>query len=88
MVISQVGQRAVGGGDRRAVGPGAAGTLPRSPWWHRRGLAMVRVPAVWPDAVHRPRRELAAFVHLVAERADDGELREIQLPWRVTHATR
>jgi hypothetical protein len=35
---------------------------------------MVRVPAVRPDAVHRPGPELAAFVHLVAERADDGSL--------------
>jgi hypothetical protein len=47
---------------------------------------MVRVPAVWPDAVHRSRPELAAFVRLVAERADDGELRQIQRPRHVTHA--
>jgi len=46
---------------------------------------VVRVAAVWPGAVHRPRPELAAFVHLVAERADDGGLREILLPRRVTH---
>src|SRR6266481_2787615 len=57
-------------------------------WWHRRGLAMVRGPAVWADAVHRPSRELAPLVHLVADRADDGELREILLPRRVAHATR
>jgi len=49
---------------------------------------MVGVPAVWPDAVHRPRPELAAFVHLVAERSDDGELRKILRPRRVTHAPR
>jgi hypothetical protein len=49
---------------------------------------MVRVAAAWPHAVHRPRPELAAFVHLVAERADDGELPEILRLWRVTHATR
>jgi hypothetical protein len=49
---------------------------------------MVRVPAVRPGAVHRPGPELEAFVHLVTERADDGGLREILLPRRVTHATR
>jgi hypothetical protein len=27
-------------------------------------------------------------VHLVAERADDGNLREILRPWRIAHATR
>ena len=32
---------------------------------------MVRVLAVWPGAVHRPRPELTAFVHLVAERAGE-----------------
>jgi hypothetical protein len=52
------------------------------------GLAMVRVLAVWPGAVRRPRLELAAFVYLVAERADDGNLRQILRPGRVTHATR
>lgn len=46
---------------------------------------MVRVPAVWPDAVHRSRPELAPFVNLVADRADDGDLREILRPGRVTH---
>jgi hypothetical protein len=49
---------------------------------------MVRVLAVRPGAVHRPRPELAAFVHLVADRADDGELREILRPRRLVHATR
>jgi hypothetical protein len=43
----------------------------------RPGLAMVRVLAVWPGAVHRARPELAAFVHLMADGADDGNLREI-----------
>jgi hypothetical protein len=62
--------------------------VPHLLWWHRWGLAMVRVPAVWPDAVHRPSPKLAAFVHLVAERADDGELRKILLPRRVAHVTR
>jgi hypothetical protein len=46
---------------------------------------MVRVPAAWADAVHRPRPELAPFVHLAADRADNGGLREILLPRRVTH---
>jgi hypothetical protein len=49
---------------------------------------MVRVPAALTDAVHRPRPELAAFVHLVAEQADDGELREILRLLRVAHASR
>jgi hypothetical protein len=49
---------------------------------------MVRVLAVWPHAVHRPRLELAPFVHLVTERADDWGLREILPPGRVTHAPR
>ncbi len=49
---------------------------------------MVRVPAVRADAVHRPRPELAALMHLVADRADDGELREILLPWGLAHASR
>src|SRR6516165_265709 len=55
-------------------------------WWQ--ALAVVRVPAVWPDAVHRPCMELAAFMHQVADRAGDGELREILRPLRLTHATR
>ena len=49
---------------------------------------MVRVPAVRPGAIHRPRPELAAFMHLAADRAHDGSLREILMPGRVTHATR
>jgi hypothetical protein len=49
---------------------------------------MMRVPAVRPGAVHRPGPELAAFVDLVAERADDGELREIPRLRRVAHASR
>jgi hypothetical protein len=49
---------------------------------------MVRVLAVWPDAVHRSCSELAAFVRLVADRAGDGDLREILRPRRVAHATR
>ena len=47
---------------------------------------MVRVPAVWSGAVHRPRPELAPFVHLMAERADDRELRKILRPRRLAHA--
>ena len=46
---------------------------------------MVRVPAAWPGAVHRPRPKLAAFVHLVAEQADGGNLRQILRPRGVTH---
>ena len=45
---------------------------------------MVRVPA----ARHRPRPELTAFVDMVADRADDGNLRQILRAGRVTHATR
>ena len=49
---------------------------------------MVRVPAVRADAVHGPRPKLAAFVHLVAKRADDGELQEIPRPRRIAHDPR
>jgi len=49
---------------------------------------MVRVPAVWPDAIYRRRPELAAFVHLVADWANDGELRQIVVAGHLTHAAR
>ena len=51
-------------------------------------VTVVRVPAARPDAARRPRPELAAFVHLVTDRADDGSLREILRSRRVAHAKR
>jgi DNA-directed RNA polymerase specialized sigma24 family protein len=38
---------------------------------------MMRVPAARPGAVHRPSGEHAPLVNVPADRADDGELREI-----------
>ena len=67
---------------------GGGRNLPRLRSWHRRGLAMMRVPAVRPGAVHRPGPELAALVYLAADRADDGNLRKILRLRRLAHATR
>ena len=46
----------------------------------------MRVPAVRADAVHLPRPELAAFVHLMADRTHDGELRKILPARHLAHA--
>ena len=43
----------------------------------RAGLAMMRVPAARPGAPQRPSGEHAPLVNVPADRADDGELREI-----------
>ena len=55
--------------------------------WPGRGRRppVVRISAAWPDAVHRPGREYAPLVDLVAQRAGDREAGQVLLVRGVTH---